>query len=433
MNNKFTLKNATIADKIYFKEEDLYTSASDIFYEYFNYKVGEDFFSTWYQDSETNTISVPSGSFFKINFENLIDNRPIFNNQNWSFKGKLKEEQQKVADRLYQNNKLYSGLVKAPCGWGKSFLGAYLIAKNSKPTIIVVHTKLLAEQWYNAIQDLIPEVKPGFIGDGRFELSDITIAIYKSLLNQLDKVKNLYEVVIVDEAHLCPAETFSKAVNGINSRVKIALSATPVRKDGLHVVLPDYFGPNKVTAIDKSKLIPSVQIVKTDFTFRVRNPMRDWTIAINMLSENDNYIDLICSIAKEKIAQGRCILIVGERIELLKRINKKLENSKLLIGATKKEERDSILKEAGRSVSAILSTKIFDEGISCHRLDTIMFTCPQNNYAKLEQRIGRILRTHKDKKNPLIIDFWLSGNIVKKTQEKRLNWYRQQRFKINSF
>jgi superfamily II DNA or RNA helicase len=431
MTNKFKLQNATISDKIYFKEKDLYSSASDVFYEHFNYKVGDEFVTTWSQEQDSDLISIPSGAFFKINFENLIDERPTFDKRDWTFNGKLKEEQQQVADKLYQNNKLYSGLVKAPCGWGKSFLGAYLIAQNAKPTIIILHTKLLAEQWYSAIQSLIPDAKLGFIGDGRCEIGDITIAIYKSLLNQLSKVKNLFEVVIVDEAHLCPADTFSRAVNGLNARVKIALSATPVRKDGLHIVLPDYFGPNRVTAIDKGRLVPAVEIIRTDFSFRVRNPMRDWAIAINMLAENDSYIDLICSIAKEKIAQGRCLLIVGERIELLKRINAKLEGSKLLVGVTKKEERNSILLEAGKSVNAILSTKIFDEGISCHRLDTIIFTCPQNNYAKLEQRIGRILRNHEDKKNPLIIDIWLSGSIVKNTQEKRLEWYRQQRFKIN--
>jgi DNA or RNA helicases of superfamily II len=129
MSTKFNLKNATISDKIYFKQQDLYTKPSDVFYEYFNYKVGDEFVTTWSEEPDSGIISVPSGCFYKINFENLIDERPVFDKRDWIFKGKLKQEQQQVADKLYQNNKLYSGLVKAPCGWGKSFLGAYLIAK----------------------------------------------------------------------------------------------------------------------------------------------------------------------------------------------------------------------------------------------------------------------------------------------------------------
>jgi superfamily II DNA or RNA helicase len=63
-------------------------------------------------------------------------------------------------------------------------------------------------------------------------------------------------------------------------------------------------------------------------------------------------------------------------------------------------------------------------------LDTLLFTCPGNNYAKLEQRIGRIQRSHPDKKYPLIVDFWLVGPIVFNQQQNRLEWYRKQNFEI---
>ena len=432
-NKKFSLKNAKISDKIYFTQEDLYKDADDIFYEFFNYQAGDSFISTWSQDEETGEISVPSGAFYKIDFESVVDDRPLFEKSNWAFKGTLKSEQQQVADKIFRDGRLYNGLIKAPCGWGKTFLGCYLIANNGKPTVIVVHTKLLAYQWHEALEALIPDQKIGFIGDGRLEVQNITVAIYKTLINNLDTLKNKFEVVFVDEAHLCPAEMFSRVVNGLSARTKIALSATPTRKDGLHVFLSDFFGPNRVTAIDKARLTPAVEIIRTDITFRIRNPAKDWALALNQLSQNDQYINLICDVARRKIAQGRCLLIISERIDMLKRINAKLERSEMLVGATKNTERERILKEAGKSVDVILSTKIFDEGISCHRLDTILFTCPQNNYAKLEQRIGRILREHEEKKFPLIVDFWLKSPIVKNMQDKRLQWYKQQQFHINPF
>jgi superfamily II DNA or RNA helicase len=368
-----------------------------------------------------------------MEFENIDDQRPLFERRDWSFNGILKKEQQQVADKIYKNERLYNGLIKAPCGWGKTFLGCYLIANNAKPTVIIVHTKLLAYQWYDALKDLIPNQEIGFVGDGRFEPREITIAIYKTLINNLDNLQRNFEVVLVDEAHLCPAEMFSQVVNGLSARTKIALSATPTRKDGMHVVLSDYFGPNRITAIDKARLTPAVEVVRTDINFRIRNPARDWALALNQLAQNEQYIDLICDTARRKIALGRCVLIISERIDMLNRINSKLEKSEMLVGSTKNTDRERILKEAGKSVDAILSTKIFDEGISCHRLDTILFTCPQNNYAKLEQRIGRIVREHEDKRFPLIVDFWLRGPITKNMQEKRLQWYKQQQFHINPF
>ena len=113
---------------------------------------------------------------------------------------------------------------------------------------------------------------------------------------------------------------------------------------------------------------------------------------------------------------------------MLKTLQKLIKGSVLLIGETKEEQRKDILTHTGTKYKSILSTKIFDEGISCHRLDTLYLTCPSNNPIKLEQRIGRILREHPNKKQPLIRDFQFRGTIVHKQQLNRLNWYQEQGF-----
>ena len=92
---KFVLKNATISDKIYFKKEDLEQDVDDIFYDHFHYKIGDEFATTFqFPEEGENTHSIPSGSFYKIDFKNVVDNRPLFNRRNWKFKGILKTEQQ---------------------------------------------------------------------------------------------------------------------------------------------------------------------------------------------------------------------------------------------------------------------------------------------------------------------------------------------------
>ncbi len=428
---KYKIRKATISDKIYFNRDDILDIPfQDFRYVLFNYNLGDTFYSTLEYDEETGMCSVPSGSWHKLEILELEDLRANTDKQSWSFKGGLRAEQQSVADKLLQNNKLYSGLIKADCGWGKTYLGTYLIGNYKKPTIIICHTKLLAYQWLDAIKELIDVDEVGFIGDGKESIKPITIAIYKSLLTRLDKVLDQFEVLFVDEAHLCPAETFSRAVNGVNARVKIALSATPTRKDGLHIILPDFFGPNRIIAENVDKLSASVQLVQTQVPFRVINPNRDWTRQLTKLAKTTSYLDLIAQVARDKIAHGRCPLILSERIEMLEDLQSRIPNSVLLVGSTKNAQREDILKNAGTKYSAILSTKLFDEGISCHRLDTLMFTCPGNNYAKLEQRIGRILRRHPDKKDPLIIDFWLTGPIVYNQQQGRLEWYRKQNYEI---
>jgi len=424
---KYTVKKATISDKIYFHKSDLVDiDLHTLRYVLFTYNMVDSFYSTIEYNEETGMCSVPSGAWHKLNILDLTDDRFVTTAQDWTFNGTLRETQQETVDKLLSGDKLFSGLIQAPCGWGKTFAGTYIVGTYKKPTLIVCHTKLLAEQWYGVLKKLISGTDIGFIGDGRESIKPITVGIYKSLIKRLDKIQDTFEVMFVDEAHLCPAETFSKVVNGINAKVKIALSATPWRKDGLHVILPDYFGPNKVIAKDVSKLVPSVEVVKTSIPFPIINPNRDWTKQLTKLGSNTAYLNLIATHARDKIASGRCLLILSERIEMLEQLRALIPNSVLLVGATK--NRDEILKNAGTKYSAILTTKIFDEGISCHRLDTIYFTCPNNNAAKLEQRIGRIQREHPEKKSPLIVDFWLSGAIVQAQQRNRLEWYIRNNF-----
>ncbi len=433
MNNriKYTVNNATISDKIYFRADDITGVDFQTFkYVLFTYNMGSDFHSTIEYNENSGVCSVPSGSWGKLDIKNLKDERFVSEKYSWTFDGTLRQAQQEIVDKILVGDKLYSGLIQAPCGFGKSFVGGYLISNYGKSTIIICHTKLLAYQWYDLLKEKIIGAEIGFIGDGKESIKPITVAIYKSLVTRMDKIKGKFEVSLTDEAHLAPAETFSKVINGIDAKVKLALTATPIRKDGLHVVFNDYFGPNRIVARDEGKLQPSVQIVKTSIPFTVLNPQRDWTKQLTKLGSNDQYLNLIATTARDKISHKRCLLILSERIDMLEKLNLLIPRSVLLVGSTPAKQREDILENAGIKYDAILTTKIFDEGISCHRLDTIMLTCPNNNYAKLEQRIGRILRAHPDKQEPLIVDFWLAGHIVNSQQKSRQEWYQKNNYPI---
>lgn len=425
------IKKAIVNEKLIIHKDDI-EDISD-FEALYTYFYGDEFFSSI--ETIDDFYLVPSNSGFKLNIESLEDQRVKLDIEPpLEFKGSLRPEQLAAIRPFFPNGigqrGLNSGLLQAPCGWGKTFAACNLIAEANLTTIVIVHTKLLFYQWIDELKKLIPNQEIGLIGDGKFSVKPITVAIYKSANNNLEQIKNLFSLVIVDEAHLCPAETFSHTINNLNAKYKIAITATPSRKDGHHLVLPDYFGDKTVVARDSRKLADCFfEIIKTNKAFIVLNPNRDWTNRLSLLAEDPSYLQLVADKAKEKIAEGRCLLILSERVGMLKELEKMIPNSKVLIGETAQSERDKILEQAGKEVNAILTTKIFDEGISCHRLDTLFLTCPNNNTIKLEQRAGRIIRQHPDKKNPLIVDFWFTGHIVHAQQSKRVQWYLSKGFK----
>lgn len=417
-----------ISDKIYIKKEEIFDI--DTFISLFTYDNGDEILQTW-DETDTHYI-VPSNSFGKLNYKEVVDKRTFKKaSQDLTFVGELRWEQKEVVDKFHTKGRARSGIIQAPCGWGKTFTGVDIIARNKVTTLVMVHTKLLFRQWIEELERQVPGCKIGMIGDGILDIQDITVGIYKSVYNNLSDLRNSFSLVLVDEAHLCPAELFSTALNNLNAKIKIGISATPKRKDGKHVYLGDYFTPFMVTARDPRKLQdPMIMVKRTDFRFPVIDPKRDWSRQLNKLCSNQDYLTAIANMATQLIGQKRCPLILGERVQMLKDLQGMIKNSICLIGETDESTRKDVLQNVGGKYKAVLSTKLFDEGISCHRLDTLIITCPNNNPIKLEQRIGRIIREHPDKQVPMVVDFWLSGPIVARQQAKRLEWYQQRGYYI---
>jgi len=425
---KIKVEKIKIEDKIYINKKDVLDPDSlKAAYTYYN---GEEFISSYTEDN--NFYMLPSNSYHKLDWAELEDNRNFEKlDYELSFSGILRSEQKEAADKFIINGRARSGILQAPCGFGKTFVGCYLIAKNSSKTLILVHTKLLFRQWIEELEKLIPNQQIGRLGDGLFDLQDITVAIYKTAHNNIDSIRNYFSAVLIDECHLCPAEMFSNTLNNINAKVKIGISATPKRKDGKHVFLADYFSPYVIVAKDSRNLAtPSVIVKETDFKFAVLDPKRDWAKALNKLTSDKTYLEYIASLAIGFIKTGRCPLILGERVQMLEDLQGMIPDSICLIGKTSEETRKQALENMGTTYKALLSTKLLDEGISCHRLDTLVLTCPTNNPIKLEQRVGRIIREHPDKQFPLICDIWLAGGVVSRQQKNRMLWYIERGYNI---
>ena len=288
---KANVKTIYISDKIYIKKEDV-EEPNDLI-SLFTYDNGDEILSTLGEDDLY--FVIPSNGYHKLKWQEVVDNRKYEEaSTEMTFSGELRWEQQEVVDKFFQKGRARSGIIQAPCGWGKTYTGCNIIARNNIKTLIMVHTKLLFRQWIEELEHQIPNINIGKIGDGLLDVQDITVGIYKSVFNNLSQLRESFSMIIVDEAHLCPADLFSTALNNLNAKIKIGISATPKRKDGKHVYLSDYFSPFLVSAKDPRKLNdPSVRIVQTDFRFPVIDPKRDWSRQLNKLCSNEQYLELI--------------------------------------------------------------------------------------------------------------------------------------------
>lgn len=255
---------------------------------------------------------------------------------------------------------------------------------------------------------------------------------YRYNISVKDNHNYVANEILVGNCHSAPADMFSSVLNSINAKAKIGLSATPRRKDGKHATLPDFFTPFKI--IGKDPIIkekPKIHVIETNIPFPLLDPKKEWAKQTNKLASNEEYMTKMAALLNKLVnTENRRILVIAQRVGWLEVLQTKIHNSKVLLGKTSEEDRKEILNYLGPKYSAILTTTIFDEGVSCHRLDTLALAFPGNNLIKLEQRIGRIIRDHPDKNLPVVYDFWFKGAIVNKQQQIRLDWYRKNGYEV---
>jgi len=132
------------------------------------------------------------------------------------------------------------GCAVMRCGFGKTVCAVAVIARLRRKTVILVHTKQLAEQWCDRIGTFLPaaRVRRHERTSDDMHDADIIIVIVQTAMRQetmtdvgLDTQQ--YGLVIVDETHHIAARVYSRALRMFPAAAVLGLTATPQRSDGL--------------------------------------------------------------------------------------------------------------------------------------------------------------------------------------------------------
>lgn len=197
----------------------------------------------------------------------IVDQRYEGKTLKIEFIGQLTSHQNEAFQEL---NRHHEGVLAATTGFGKTVIGARLIAEKKCSTLILVHTKELAVQWKERLEQFlqIDEVIEkrrkkssviGQLGGGKNTINGIVdIAIMQSMFQQDKSVKqmiNQYGLVLVDECHHISATNFSRILSATDAKYVYGLTATPIRKDGHHPIIFMHCGPirYKVDAKQEAK------------------------------------------------------------------------------------------------------------------------------------------------------------------------------------
>jgi superfamily II DNA or RNA helicase len=377
-----------------------------------------------------------------------------------------------VTLRGYQREALESwdeagrrGIIVLPTGSGKTVIAMKGIEFVNRPTIVVVPTLDLVEQWRKKVEEEF-KVEVGVYGGGENILKPITVSTYDSAYIRAGEIGNKFSFIVFDECHHEAAEGYRQIAEMFTAPYRMGLTATYEREDMLHTELPRLIGgvvyrlkPDDLAGKYLSDYtIQKVAIALTEeereeyernyktFTdylssrrIRLTTPMEFQRFimrtakdpearqallarnrALDIAFNSEAKIDAIEEMLLNSNPDDR-ILIFTQHNELVHKISKRFLLP-YITHATDKRERFEVLSrfKDGR-FRAIVTSKVLDEGIDVPEASIGIIVSGTGSSREFIQRLGRLLRKKEGKREAKLIEL-----VSKSTSETRTSWRRRR-------
>jgi superfamily II DNA or RNA helicase len=122
------------------------------------------------------------------------------------------------------------GVIVLPTGAGKTHVATLAIEMCGRQTLVIVPTLDLMNQWYDLLLSTF-DAEIGLIGGGFYEIGAITVTTYASAFRHQERLGNQFGLVIFDECHHLPSESYKYAAEFAIAPFRLGLTATPERTD----------------------------------------------------------------------------------------------------------------------------------------------------------------------------------------------------------
>jgi superfamily II DNA or RNA helicase len=337
------------------------------------------------------------------------------------------------------------GVIALPTGAGKTVVALAAIASVNAPAIIIVPTIDLLEQWRARLNEEF-EVEVGAYGGGENKLEAITVSTYDSAYIRAEELGNKFMLAVFDEVHHLPAPSYSQIGELFAAPFRLGLSATYVREDQGHQILPRLVGnvvyqlgtddlagtylsdyvlekilvdlkPEEQTEYERHYGVFRNYLRRKRINLRNRTDFRRFIMrtgtdpeARKALLARNAALDIALN-SPSKIAALRNLLKANsdEKILVFTQHNKLVYriSREFLIPAithqTSKEERSDILNRfKSGAYKKIVTSKVLDEGIDVPDATLGVILSGTGSSREFIQRLGRLLRKKESKKAKLV-------------------------------
>lgn len=380
-----------------------------------------------------------------------------------SFTARLYPEQQVAADAMLKHE---TGILHAATAFGKTAVGAYLVAERKVNTLVLVHNREIMKNWVEDFQKFLDIDAPlptyktrtgrtrsrkshiGCLYSGHDSTTGfIDVAMFSSLGSEeeVSDIVKSYGMVIMDECHHAAAQTAEEVLRRFTAKYVYGLTATPKRDDGMEPKMLMQLGPirHRFTARQKAATQNVRHLIYPRFT-RLYNPGEEWKIneAYQAVISDTPRNQLIINDTLAAIEDGRTPLLLtkfrAHAAQLQQMLAPHVPHVILLQGGGSTHEREQLRQRlnsipANEKLAVVAIGRYIGEGFNLPRLDTLMLATPIAWEGNVEQYAGRLHRDYESKKEVIIYDYVDSNiRVLDNMYHKRLRAYRKIGYELYS-
>jgi DNA repair protein RadD len=311
-------------------------------------------------------------------------------------------------------------LLVAPTGSGKTIIAGKIIkntVEQGKRVLIFAHRREIVGQTSDKL--LAENVEHGIVQAG-FPLDldlPVQVATIQTLVARTRSQRlelPAADLLMVDEAHHAPAQTYKTAIDAYPEAVLIGLTATPCRGDGrglggIFDVIVECPQVAELTAA--GHLVPAVIYAPAErLDLRgVRVEKGDY--AEGQLAARVDRDDLVGDIVTHwhRHAEQRRTVVFAVNVAHSMHIAREFEKAGIraehVDGSTPKHERDAVLARlASGETQVVCNCMILTERFDLPVMGCIVLARPTRKMGLYRQMIGRALRPAEGKANAIVLD-----------------------------
>ncbi len=353
------------------------------------------------------------------------------------------------------------GVVVLPTGTGKSHVAELAIERAQRPALVVTPTIDLMQQWARDLAANFGTVV-GMLGGGSSDIRPITVTTYDSAYMHVERIGNKFGLLVFDECHHLPGQTYSLSAVGSIAPFRLGLTATPERADQMHGQLDHLIGPilyRREIGQLKGEFLAQYQVrtlyvqlsdderfayetnreLYRTFLLENRIDLRRngaWGQFLAMAARTprgrmafkafrDHRTIALAAPAKLRILEGLLDRHMGDRVIVFAHDNAtvyKIAREFLvpvITHATKARERKNVLERfASGEYTIVATSRVLNEGVDVPEANVAIVLSGTSTVREHVQRLGRILRKKGDKQ-AVLYEIVTQGTLEENTSTRR--------------